>query len=108
MAKISGNKWFQLVTMLAPVILANVKGGDKIAPVIPAVVAGITEAEQIKGGTGEQKKAHVKGLATAAVAAANATGKIRLDDASVQASIDQGIDAVIAAVNAVHKAAPQE
>jgi len=102
--KLTGNKWFQLITGLAPLILANVKGGDKITPVIPVIVAGIQEAEQIKGASGEQKKDHVMKTVDAGVAAANATGKVKLNAEEVKAVASDGIDAVIGAVHVVEGA----
>ena len=104
MGKITGNKWFQLITGLAPMILANVKGGDKIAPVIPVIVAGIQEAEQIKGASGAAKKDHVLKTVEAGVAAANATGKVNLDPAAVRDAASDGIDAVIGTIHVVEGA----
>jgi hypothetical protein len=102
--KLTSNKWFALITGLAPLILSNIKGGDKIAPVIPVIVSGIQEAEQIKGASGADKKAHVLKTVEAGVAAANATGKVKLDTAEVQAVASDGIDAVIGAVHVVEGA----
>src|SRR4051794_37381771 len=102
--KISGSKWFQLITGLAPLILANVKGGDKITPVIPVIVAGIQEAEQIAGASGADKKDHVLKTVDAGVAAANATGKVHLDPGEVQQIAGHGIDVVINTMHAVEGA----
>ena len=104
MGKLTGNKWFQLITGLAPLILANVKGGDKIAPVIPVIVSGIQEAEEIAGASGPDKKAHVLKTVDAGVAAANATGKVQLDPAEVQQVASDGIDAVIGTIHVVEGA----
>lgn len=101
------NKWLELVRTLAPVILAVVPKGDKIAPLVPVILHGIAEAEAIKGATGEQKKAHVLELVQTGVTAANATGKVHLDPAELGAATSKGIDAVVQGVNAVHAAAHQ-
>lgn len=102
--KLSGNKWFQLITGLAPLILANVKGGDKITSVIPVIVAGIQEAEAIAGASGAQKKDHVLKTVEVGVAAANATGKVQLNAEEVKQAASDGIDAVISVVHVVEGA----
>ena len=103
MGKVTSNKWFQLLIGLAPLILANIKGGSKIAPIIPVIVAGIEEAEKVKGATtGAEKKAHVLNTVEAGIAAANATGKVKIDAAEVTQLASDGIDVVISAVNLVH------
>lgn len=100
-------KWLDLVKLLAPIVLANVKGGDKIATVIPVVVQGIQEAEQIKGAKGPEKKDHVLNVTDAAVTALNATGKVKLDPQEVRATVSDGIDTVVQTVNLVHGARPE-
>jgi hypothetical protein len=92
-------KWLNLVKLVAPLVLSNVKGGDKIAEMIPTITDGIAEAEQIKGASGPEKKAHVLNVVHAGVAAANASGKVTLDQAEVQGIASDGIDAV---VNTLH------
>ena len=95
------SKWLNLVTLIAPVVLANVKGGDRIASMVPVIVSGITEAEQIAGASGAEKKAHVLNIVQAGVTAANATGKVHLDAADVQAIAGGGIDTVINTLHAI-------
>lgn len=96
------NQWLAIAALLAPAVLTRVKGGEKIAPFIPAITQGVIEAEQIKGASGAQKKAHVLNLVPVAVGVANATGKTHLDPVVIGSIVDSGIDAVIKAVNAVH------
>lgn len=95
------SKWLNVVKLVAPIVLANVKGGDKIAAVIPVITDGIAEAEQIKGASGADKKAHVLNVVQAGVAAANATGKVKLDPAEVQAIASGGIDTVVNTIHAI-------
>jgi len=102
------SKWLDLVKLLAPVVLVNVKGGEKIAPLVPLVINGITEAEQIKGATGPEKKAHVLNIVDAAIQTINATSKVHIDLAGAKAATSGGIDAVVSAVNAVAKTGAPE
>lgn len=95
------SKFLNLVNLIAPIVLSNVKGGEKIVPVIPTIVHGIQEAEQIKGASGSEKKAHVLNVVAAGVNAANATGKVKLDPAEVQHVASSGIDTVIDAIHAI-------
>lgn len=99
--KFDRKKFLFLVNALAPLVLANVKGGDKVAEFIPIVTDGIIAAEQIKGATGAEKKAHVLDLVAAGVAGANATGKVKLDASAVTTAAGDGIDAVIGAIHAI-------
>lgn len=99
--------WKQLVAVLGPLVLANVKHGDKIAPLVPTIVHGITEAEGIKGATGAEKKAHVLIIANDAVTAINSVkGATVLDPIEMHDAVAHGIDTVVATVNLVHKANP--
>ena len=94
-------KWLNIVKLIAPVVLANVKGGDKIAVLVPTITDAISEAEQIKGASGAEKKAHVLNVVQAGVVAANASGKVHLDPAEVQATASHGIDAVVDAIHVI-------
>lgn len=97
-------KFKSLVRLLGPVVLSAVPGGEKIAPHLDTVLGAIEEAEQIKGASGAEKKAHVLAIVSAGVAEANATGKVKLDVADVQVIAAHAIDAVIGSVKAVHGA----
>jgi hypothetical protein len=94
-------KFSLMVNMLAPVVLLTVPKGDKIAPLSTSITAGIIAAEQIKGATGAEKKAHVLELVAAGVATANATGKVKLDQDEAVAVAGVVIDRVIGSVHAV-------
>lgn len=99
--------WKQLVAVLGPLVLANVKHGDKIAPLVPTIVHGITEAESMKGATGAEKKAHALEIVNDAVTAINSVkGSDLLDPVDAHDAAAHGIDTVVATVNLVHKANP--
>lgn len=102
--KLNLNKWLSVVAQLAPIVLLAVPGGAALAPLVPVITHAITEAEQIKGASGADKKAHVLSTVQDAVAVANASGKVKLDPAAVQQVASQGVDAVIGAVNVVQGA----
>ena len=76
-------KFLDIIKLVAPVILASVPKGDKIAPLVPVIANGIAEAEQIKGASGAEKKAHVLSIVDAGVTSVNATGKLHLDPSEV-------------------------
>lgn len=97
------NKTLILINALAPIALANVKGGEKVTPFLAPITAGIVAAEQMKGATGAEKKAHVLAIASAAVATANASGKTAIDVHVVTEAASAGIDATIAAVKAIER-----
>ena len=95
------HKTLMLINLLAPIALANVKGGEKVSQFIPIVTNGIIAAEQMKGATGAEKKAHVLEIVTAGVQASNATGKTAIDVHEVVTAAGAGIDATISAVHAI-------
>ncbi len=98
------NKWLALAQMLAPVVLMNVPHGDKIAPYVPIITAGIQEAQQIPGASGADKKAHVMNLAMAAFQSLQQTGKVHLSASDFQATVGAGIDATVGTINLVNQA----
>jgi len=104
--KFNLHKFVSLVNVLAPVVLASVPHGDKIAPLIPTITSAINEAEQIKGASGAEKKAHVLSIVQAGVATANAAGHAHLDPVEVNEVASHGIDAVIGTVHLVHGPLP--
>ena len=97
------SKWLKILEQIGPIIIATtVPGGALIAP---AVVQAIAHAEQIKGATGAEKKAHVEAIASLAAQSLNAAaGESKIDPALVSATAGQVIDAVVGAVNIVHQA----
>jgi hypothetical protein len=95
-------KWLTVVTSLLPMILAFIPGMPAI--LVPVIIQGIHEAEQIKGATGAEKKAHVLALIPIAIATINATAKRTvIDTAKVMPVIDRAIDTGIAIVNLLAK-----
>ncbi len=92
-------RWLQALAQFGPQILLF----TPLAPIAPAVVVAIHEAELIKGATGAQKKAHVLNIVTAAASGANAqAGKDVVDAADVAATASQTIDTIISVVNTVN------
>lgn len=104
--KFNLHKFLSIVEVVGPVVLASVPHGEKIAPMIPTITNAIGEAEQIKGASGAEKKAHVLSIVQAGVATANATGKVTLDPAEVATIASHGVDAVIGTVHAIEHATP--
>lgn len=94
-------RWEDIVKLVAPLVLAYVKGGQKIAPIVPAVVNGIIEAEQIKGASGPDKKAHVIALVGDSVEAVNAAKPNSLDPATTKDTAGYVIDATVGVTNIV-------
>lgn len=97
------HKFLAIVSQVGPVVLAAVPGGEKISGIIPQVVQAIGEAEQIKGATGAEKKAHVLNIVRNATTVAN-TGRQRVDPAEVEAVASAGVDAVIGTVHVINGA----
>ena len=75
-----------------------------LAPIAPAVIQAILEAEQIKGATGPEKLAHVMAIITTAAEALNLqAGHEVVDMAKLQQTGAAIISAIIAIVNLVTK-----
>lgn len=92
-------RWLQVLEQVGPTVLMF----TPLAPIAPAVVAGIKVAEAIPGATGPQKKALVQQIAGLAAAGANAqAGKTVVDPTSLEAVSGQAIDTVIGVVNLTH------
>jgi hypothetical protein len=104
MPKFDFHKFLQLVGSIGPLVLLAVPGGAVIAPLVPVIIGAIGEAEQIKGATGAQKKAHVLNILDAAVVTANSTGKVNINSTAAQAAADKGIDAVISTIHVIEGA----
>jgi hypothetical protein len=102
--KFNFHKFKDIVTALAPIVLIAVPGGAAVAPFVAVITKAITEAEQIKGASGAEKKAHVLEIVKAGVETANATKKVKLNSEDVQAVASDGIDAVIGAVHVIEGA----
>lgn len=100
-AKFDLDKFLSIVSILGPAILMVVPGGAQIAVLIPKIVSAIQEAEALPNSTGPEKKAHVLKIVDAAVAVLNATGRVVLDPAQIQAIAGSAIDLVISIVNVI-------
>lgn len=93
-------KWLRALEQLGPTILLF----TPLAPIAPAVVAGIKVAEMIPSASGDQKKALVQQIAGLAAAGANAqAGKTVIDPTAIGAVSGQVIDAVVGVVNLTHQ-----
>ena len=97
-------KFLAVVAQVGPVVMAAVPGGEKIGQIIPKVVDAIGEAEQIRGATGAEKKAHVLNVVKGAVDALNTSGRVKLNPGEVEAIASQGIDTVVATVHVIEGA----
>lgn len=103
--KFNLGKFLNVVAQIGPVILAATPGGEKIpTDLIPKIVGAIGEAQQIKGASGADKKAHVMSVLRTGVEVANATGRVKLDADEIQAVASTGIDNVVATVKIVQGA----
>jgi hypothetical protein len=99
----SKDDWLRLVTLLAPVVLMAV---PKAAPIAPYVIAGITEAEQIKGASGPDKKTHALNVVEDGIKAINAvTASNKVLPAEGRAIAADVIDTVVMITNIVARSA---
>jgi hypothetical protein len=105
--KFNLGKFLAVVSQIGPVILAATPGAEKFGPIVGEVVGAIKAAEQIKGATGPEKKAHVLAIAKAAVNAANTTGKVKIDPATVDQVVGAGVDTVIGTIGLIEGAHDQ-
>jgi hypothetical protein len=94
-------EWFTQVLHLAPVILSF----SPLAPIAPAIAAGIIAAEKIKGASGAEKLAHVQEIAHAAAEATNAAaGREVVSVIGIDQAAANAISTVVSVVNVVHQA----
>lgn len=97
------SKWLTLAANLAPLILGAIPGLH--AALIPAIVAGIQDAEALPSASGADKKAHVLGLVNDAVAGINAsTSKTTLDPTTTLTTASAAIDTTVGVINLIHGA----
>lgn len=96
--KINWSKFAAIVNTLGPTVLGLVN--PALIPIAGKITHAITEAEQIKGATGEQKAQHVRNIVADAVTSANMAGA-KIDAGAVDESIQEGINTVIAATKVV-------
>jgi len=100
--KFDFKKFLAVVGQVGPIILAATPGGEKIPKdLIGKIVGAIGEAQEIKGASGPDKKAHVLKVLAAGVDVANATGRVNLDGAAINSVASAGIDNVIATVHII-------
>lgn len=100
----SFSKFAAVLTTLAPIVTLLVPGGDKVAPYLPAILAGMAEAQQIPGASGRDKKAHVLAMVEQA-ADALAVGKPgKVDKATLLLIAGNTIDTVISTIHVIEQA----
>lgn len=94
--------WLDLVKLIAPIVVAaTVPHGAVLGPLI---ATGISDAEQLAGAKGAEKKAHVLELVTDGVIAINtAKGIDVFDPAAVGVAADRAIDDTIEIVNLISR-----
>jgi hypothetical protein len=103
--KFNLTKFLAVLRQVGPIVLASVPGGDKLpSDLVETIVDAVGSAQQIKGATGAEKKKHVMAVVAAGVKTANATGKVMLDAAEVEAIASHGVDAVVGTVHLVDDA----
>lgn len=92
--------WLDILKFIGPTIVAAVvPHGRDLAPII---VDAITAAEQLKGATGADKKAHALTLVEQGAAGANAVaGKTLIDPKEAASTAGVAIDAVVKTVNLI-------
>lgn len=91
-------KWLILAQSMLPLILSFIPGLPAV--LVPVIVQGIQEAEQMKG-TGPEKKQHVINEVHLAIQTINTTKGREVIPASVIAIVDRAIDTGISIVNLV-------
>ena len=96
-------------TPLLTATAASVPGGQKVAPLVPAIIGAMIAVEQLTDSDdqpipGAQKKALVQQIVSATVQVTNATSKVQIDPVAAHDVADNGIDAVIGAINETQRA----
>lgn len=102
--KFDFKKFLAILNLVGPGVLAATGVSGPIAVLAPVIIDAIGKAEQIKGATGAQKKAHVLSIVESAVTVANTTGALTLNPAEVQAVAASGIDTVIGTLKVIEGA----
>lgn len=94
--------WLEILKVVGPAALGVLA---KSPDIVMLIVHAIGVAEGLKGASGPEKKTKAIELVKDGAAIANAaTQKTVIDPDEAAAIADSGIDAVVGAVNAVHKA----
>jgi hypothetical protein len=93
--------WLDLVKLIAPIVVAAVVPHGAVLG--PLLASGISDAEQLAGATGVEKKAFVLSMVTDAVIGLNtAKGTEVLDPSAVSVAAGQAIDTTVSIVNLIH------
>lgn len=94
-------KWFDIIKTVAPIVLMMIPG---MAPLVPLVIFGITEAEQIRGASGPQKKQHVMEIVQAGLTGTNAVAKKELlPPQQTMQTVSAAIDTVVGVANLIDR-----
>jgi len=89
-------RWLTIVRGLLPWAFMLIPG---LPPVlVPTIIQGIEEAQQLKGASGADKKAHVVALVELAITGINSKRKV-IDEVTVLPVVKSAIDTGIALVN---------
>lgn len=91
-------KWLMLAQSMLPLILSFIPGLPAV--LVPVIVQGIQEAEQMKG-TGAEKKQHVVNLVHLAIQTINTTKGREVISTATITVVDRAIDTAISIVNLV-------
>ena len=95
-------KWLDVLKAILPVVLPLVNPALGLAA--PLILHGITEAEQMKGASGQQKLAHAVNIVNTGVAATNqAAGKQIIDPVVVNQTANDAISTAVDITNLVSK-----
>jgi len=97
-------KFLAILGAVAPVVLMVVPGGAVLAPLIPVMIKGIAEAQQMPGKTGPEKKAIVLHEVEQGALVLNSLKPGTIDPALAVEAAGHGIDAVITSIHAVETA----
>lgn len=97
-------KFLAILGAVAPVILMVTPGGAVLAPLIPVMIKGIAEAQQMPGKTGPEKKAIVLHEVEQGAHVLNTLKPGTIDPALAVEAAGHGIDAVITSIHAVETA----
>jgi hypothetical protein len=96
-------KWFELAKLLCRFVVAVVPGA---APLVPLILAGVTEAQAIHGADKpSEKQAHVLNLVANRRRGGDGDGKVVIDPTQAT-TITQSVFNAIDAVHAIVKAQP--
>lgn len=95
--------WLSILKTVVTVVLPMIH--PKLNAVAPLILQGITEAEQLKGASGQEKLQHVVDLVNTTVAGVNAaTGKQIIDPVAVNATAASAISTAVDVTNLIHSA----